>query len=466
MSKTLTIVLFYILVPVMFSCGNSPQDRTELLILKNAVLIDGTGNPPVENSIIVIEKEKIIEVTTPDKYEIPDGAKVIDLTGKYIMPGLIDMHAHVTFLINNVSDEFNYDRNVSEKILKDLLRYGITTVRNPGAPTKDGIKLRDDVNANILNGPRIFTAGNILNSNTFGMPVLYRVMKSRQDVIDEIQTQREYNVDFIKIYSGLTPSLTDIAIREAHKHDLKVIGHLGRTSWLEASDMGIDNITHGCEWNIENLPGNMRTQYENGVSKISGMKSRILWMELFDPNATELNQTIESLKQNNVSIDPTLIAYKTKFWGNDDFYTANPLLAEIPELADQWRKFNFVKDWSEKDFSEAQKYWIKILQFIKRLYDSGVTLTAGSDLPNPWVIPGVSLHWELELLSESGIPALEVIKIATYNGAMDLGILNEVGTIEKGKIADLVVLNSDPLRDIKNTKDIFRVFQSGKIVNE
>jgi len=126
-----------------------------------------------------------------------------------------------------------------------------------------------------------------------------------------------------------------------------------------------------------------------------------------------------------------------------------------------WKKCTFVSNWTADDFRRAHAVWPKLPELIKLYHDHGVTLLAGSDLPNPWVIPGVSFHQELALLAEAGISPRNILKIATRNGAEALGILGDVGTLEPGKRADLVVLSADPLVDIRNTRKIEKVMQGG-----
>jgi len=171
---------------------------------------------------------------------------------------------------------------------------------------------------------------------------------------------------------------------------------------------------------------------------------------------------VDTLARRHVAVDPTLIAYATKFRGDDPQYIASPDFKWVPApmMAD-WKKGTFTSDWTPDDFRRAHAVWPKVLQLIKLYHDRGITLLTGSDLPNPWVIPGVSYHQELALLAEAGIPPREILKMATHDGAEALGILSDVGTLEPGKRADLVVLSADPLADIHNTRRIERVMQGG-----
>jgi cytosine/adenosine deaminase-related metal-dependent hydrolase len=270
------------------------------LVLRGVTVIDGTGREPTTDLDVVIEGERIVGIHASRDRSYPSGWQVLDLPGLYVMPGLIDTHAHVTVLFFHQEADgtrrTEYRRDLSERVLRILLAHGVTTVRNPSAPAE-------------------------------------------------------------------------------------------------------------------------------------------------------------------------LITYHTKFFGDDPRWTEHADLALIPEIAARWREGRtWVADWTPEDFARARSLWPKMEALIRRYHEGGVLLAAGSDLPNAWTIPGVSLHEELELLVNAGIPASEVIRIATRNGAETLGLLDELGTVEVGKRADLLVLSADPTADIRNTRSIEAVIQGGDVL--
>jgi len=176
---------------------------------------------------------------------------------------------------------------------------------------------------------------------------------------------------------------------------------------------------------------------------------------------------VSALFENRVEINPTLVSVEVMFWGDD------PELLEAYEpdyapdsLAVAWRAgpHPYTASWSADELAEAKKVFLINLEIVRRLHEAGVLITTGTDFPLPWTTPGVSLHREMELLHKAGIPVLDVLTIATRNGAEALGILDEVGTIESGKRADLVLLNADPLEDIGNTRMIEAIYLGGKRV--
>ncbi|MGB7559154.1 MAG: amidohydrolase family protein, partial [Nitrososphaeraceae archaeon] len=402
------------------------QNNAGIIILENATVIDGTGDLPKPNTTIVINESRIADLTNnatvnPD---LPLAAKnVINLTGKYIIPGLFDMHAHVANVLKN-----SYNQSESEDMLSMLLAYGITTIRNTGGPTEQSVALKKNISEGKIMGPQIFTAGQLLNTPQIPVPFVEKQVITEQDVRQEVRNQIEAGVDYVKMYVGLTPKLAQAAIHEAHSNGTKVIGHLYLTSWTDAANLGIDALTHGIPVSPFLLSKESKQKFlESGDHPFN----HFLWLDLVDLNGPEINEMIKAVASNSIPVDPTLDIYEAMIKGEPQY----------------------------------QYLWPKVLQLTKMMYDNGVPILSGTDIPNFDLVPGASLHHELELLVEAGIPPLEVIKIATRNGAQALDIEEDVGTIEPGKQADMIVLSDNPLDDIRNTKKIEAVIVDGQFID-
>ena len=453
------IVVFFLSLAVLLGCdGESAENHMALI---GVTVIDGLGNPPLPGRAVLLRGGRIIEIVAADGYRPPSGARVIDLERRYLMPGLIDLHAHVTILPMDGEGAMaeTMDRAESERALRTLLAFGITTVFNPAAPAADGVALRQAVAAGEILGPRILTAGNPLNRTRAAFGPLVAT-PDEASVRREVERQAALGVDYIKVYSALPPELVKVAIEEAHARGKKVVGHLQRTTWTEAARMGIDAITHGAPWSRAYLPADRRDGYRGGLL------DRLRWLAEVDFDGPEIQEMIELLAAAEIPVDPTLIAFHTKFWGDDPRHRENPELGLAPAASRAaWQRHTFVDDWTPEDFARAREVWPRMLELTRRLHQGGVVLAAGSDLPNPWVIPGVSLHQELRLLADAGIPPLEVLRIATYNGALALGLEDEVGSVEPGKVANLVVLASDPTVNLMYTRAISHVFLNGRFVD-
>jgi imidazolonepropionase-like amidohydrolase len=388
---------------------------------------------------------------------VPNGAAAIDVGGRVVAPGLIDMHYHVITAAMRYrrsaqgSLDSTYDRALAERLLRVALGYGITTIRDPGAsPLQEALSLRDDVAHGRVLGPRIFTAGPILNDPRFSVDSLRTLVRG----------QAAAGVDFVKVYAGLRPLQVRAVVEEAHRHGVRVIGHLQRTSWTEAARAGIDFLTHGADWHESELPDSLRASYR----EIGDMRQRIAWYEGLDVEGAAVDTMVREMATRRIPLDPTLVAYHTKFWWRDSIYQHDPDVALVPEEVENWRVLGMhTREWSSSDFDRVQAVWPKQLALVRRLYRAGVPIMTGSDLASPWVAPGVSLHQEFALLASAGLTPLEVLRAATYEGARALGIEGDAGTVAVGKRADLVVFENDVLTDMTRSRSIRFAILGGAI---
>jgi imidazolonepropionase-like amidohydrolase len=451
------------------ACGCAraqPADTSPAaLVIQGATLIDGNGGPVLADAVIVISGGRITAVGPRGGVEVPGEARVEDASGHYLIPGLIDVHAHALVPECEVTPEgprfAGFDRALSERLARALLRFGITTARSPATPTLMGVALRDSIAAGAIPGPRLLVAGELINGG--GM--------TPEGVREEVRAQAAAGVDYVKLYSGLAPEAVRAGIEEAHSHGLQAIGHLQRTTWTEGIAAGIDHLTHAAPWTEEMLGPEGRERFRLARANRSGMQARIDWLEALDPEGPEVGAVAALLADRRIPLDPTLVAFDTKFSFDPvnarpvaPRYRQNPNREAASGLPDVWERCGTPTDhWSADDFRRAGAAWPKLLALVRRYRELGVLLTAGSDTPNAWVIPGESLHRELELLVDAGIPPADVLRIATRNGAEALGLLDATGTVEPGKHADLVLLSADPLADISNTRRIVWIMRGGEL---
>jgi imidazolonepropionase-like amidohydrolase len=187
------------------------------------------------------------------------------------------------------------------------------------------------------------------------------------------------------------------------------------------------------------------------------------WLEYADLASPEIDSLITLMVAHRIEHDATLATFEAMAWGDSARILESPDLAyAAPSLVGSWKDFSLTQGWTRADYDSARAVWPKVLAFEKLLYARGVLVTVGTDANNPWTAPGASYHRELELLVAAGIPPLQVIRLATQNGALALG-MKDVGTLAPGKRADLVLLSANPIADIRNTRRIVIVMQNGRI---
>lgn len=401
-----------------------------MLALIKARLLDGTGNAHQEDATIVIEGKRIREVGRGIRY--PEEARVIDVRGMTVMPGLIDCHLHVGgFVIDDPDWQFSrlymlpffwdYLRNFALR-RKLAIENGVTTIRSAGDNYPHIIQLREKIESGRLTGPRIiapgpiFTApgghpaGTIYKGNRYIIEHAIRQVSDPESARVEVRKLAEGRVDCIKaVYDKmnpleqtheiphLAPEVLQAIVDEAHKHNLRAMVHTGDQSEMrDAVQAGADSIEHGV------LPSHSHfTEYENDL--------------------------VEAMLDKGTYYVPTLAAA----WA---FGNVHP-----------------------GALSDAEKA-------LKQLHDRSVKIALGTDSGAPGVKIGAGVHKELELLVEAGLTPMEAIMAATKNAAENLGKGDELGTIEEGKLADMIVVSDDPLEHIGNTRGIQMVIKSGKIL--
>lgn len=439
---------------------------TPATVIRDVTVIAGDGSRPVADRSLVIRDGRIEQLGTTRTVTVPEHAEVIDGRGRYLVPGFVDTHAHLTLGPVRMDMDgaggpalaMNPSSDVAAATGRALLAHGITLARDPGGHTPLAVATRDAIDAGTLPGPRLQVAGEVIDTSRF--EGLVSTVAGAADVRGEVARQHEAGVDWIKLYIGLEPELVDVAIDAAHRRGLRVTGHLQATTWTRAADLGIDSLVHASPGAAELLPEGSRARYAQCLNSTLHM---LRWFDLVDVEAPQIQAMVEALRQHRVPVDPTLVVYHSMAHADRPEYRDNPALASVPEaLRENWRSFfNFNLGWTAADYQEARALYPAAADFVRFLHDSGVTLTVGTDANNPWVVPGDSYHRELELLVDAGIPPLDVLTMATANGAALLGESAARGTIEVGKAADMVLLDGNPADDIRATRDIVWVMQNG-----
>jgi imidazolonepropionase-like amidohydrolase len=407
--------------------------RAETLALVGATLIDGTGQPAVADAAVVINKGRIVACGPRTQVKIPKDATVIDEHGKTILPGLWDMHAH-------------FEQVEWGPI---YLAAGVTTVRDVGNELEFITAVRDAVANGRGLGPRLLMAGVVDGSGPLALGV------QRVDTPEQARewVDRYHHAGFqqMKIYSSVKLEEVKAVADEAHRLGMTVTGHVPEgLNAYQVIEAGQDQINH-----IGYVADIMRKPLPSDATRLERMKA----VAEIDLNSPEAQNAIAFLNKHHTVIDPTVAL--------SEFFTATtakpvasfePGVAKVaPELAQQLTDAGPPSERSEL----VEKIFQKDLEIIGALHRAGVTIVAGTDQ----TVPGYSLHREIELYAQAGFTPMDAIQAATIVPARVMGIDKEVGTIEKGKRADLIVLNGNPLDDIRNTRNVEYVITNGVMYN-
>jgi imidazolonepropionase-like amidohydrolase len=395
---------------------------------------------------IVIEDGRITALGPFGSVRRPAGADVRDLSGHFVIPGLIDVHAHAR----------------AQWVMESLLAYGVTTIRNPSSSRSGTTDYAAEVNTGRMAGPRVFTAGPIIDSpprRTGSGPLVTTPEGIRLAVRD----QAAHGVDWIKLYVNLRPPLIEAAVDEAHRLGLRVGGDLVSTSWVEAAQLGVDVLSHLAARDPRLLPARHRTAYRElvGAPATNRVWHIVQWLEWIEPDGVEVSEAVRSMAATAVSMDPTLSVMEAILTHGDSTFRATVDVSRVPQdVVSSWSStlnVPFPPDYRER----YPRIRTNMLQLARVLYSSGIPLLAGTDTPMAWVPPGASLHRELELFVEAGIPPLAAIQIATLNGARALGEEHARGSVQVGREADIVVLRANPIENISHTRLIRCVVKRG-----
>jgi len=432
------------------------------LIITHVTVVDTTGARLIRDTTVVIVGDRIKEIGTTDNVKAPKDVKRFDGSGKFLIPGLWDMHAHISYM----------------EFLALFIANGVTGIREMGGNPEEFVQLKEwrkQIANGTLIGPRIFAAGVIVDGpRKIGRRTSLNVenaIEARQ-AVDNLKQQ---GADFIKVYSMLPRESYFAVAEQAKKQGLSFAGHVpASVTASEASDAGQKSLEHlfgvvsACSKNADALHDEANaTVAKSGLSVFVGaeIRTELKTLDTYDDkNAAAL---FAHFVKNGTWQTPTLVGWQNLAMTDDRYFLNDSRLKYIPrERKDSWKvqKAALLKGFDPEYFPERQRLFEAQLRLIRAMHKSGVKLLAGTDTAGLYEYPGFSLHDELALLVKAGLTPVDALRCATRNPAEYFGLLDSLGTVEKGKIADLVLLDGNPLEEIRNTRRIAAVVLGGKLI--
>lgn len=426
-------------------CLSSAAATAETKVLTNLTLIDGTGRAPVSNATLVITDGRITFAGAKSGLKAPKGAETIDLGGKFVMPGIINLHGHLGNTIGLTQDPANFTRENLQKNLYTYASYGVTSVVSMGSDQDLVYQVRSEQRAGRPRTTRIFTAGRGFTGKG-GYPTSAPGMKGVPFEIETpdqakkaVDTLAEHKVDLVKIWVDdhlgkerkIPIDLSKSVIDAAHRHKLKVAAHI---FYLSDAKQLVDAGLNGLAHSVRDAPVD--------DALIATMKKHGAWQM-----AATLTRELSAF-----------IYATPPAWLDDPYFTKSLSGETLRTL----KSAGYIKRASsDPDFAKLPGFLETAKKNLKRLADAGVKYGFGTDTGPPARFPGYFEHMEMQLMVDSGLTPMQVIHAATASAAEFLGESKNLGTLQAGRWADLLVLTRNPLDDITNTRSVEQVYIAG-----
>jgi imidazolonepropionase-like amidohydrolase len=416
----------------------------EIKVLKNFTLIDGSGGPAIADAAMVIDNGRISWIGSAARVKPPAGAQIIDLAGKYVMPGIINLHGHVGNTVDLAQSAKFFTRENIEKNLKTYASYGVTTVMSMGTDQDLIFQIRDEQRAGRPKFARVYTAGQgfTIKGSVGGAPPGTYNIEDAAEIPKDVDALAAKKVDFVKVWvddalgkrKKIPFEMSKAIIDNAHRQGLRVAAHVFYLADAkQLVDAGLDALAHS----VRDQPVDQ--------ALIDSMRKHGAWMA-----ASTLTR------------EASMFAYaKPPAFLDDPFFTRAVSASALATLKDP----DYGKKISaDPDFSRYPGFLEMAQKNLKTLADAGVRYGIGTDSGPPGRFPGFFEQWELELMVNAGLTPSQVITAATKSGAEFLRA-KDLGTLEQGKWADLIVLGANPAANIRNTRSIEAVYIAGNQVS-
>ena len=414
-----------------------------VVALTGVQVVDGTGSPAASGRTILIRDGRIAAVGPDAEVDIPGGARVLALDGHTVVPGFVGLHDHTFYMTRGRRVQLNFSAP------RLYLASGVTTIRTTGAfsPYSE-LNLKRSIQEGQEIGPRMFITGPYL-SGAGAMSQMFQV-STPEDARRVVAYWADEGVDWFKAYTRIGDEELAAAIDEAHRRGVRVTGHLCSVSFREAVAMGIDNIEHGFFTNSDYV-----SDKQPGICP-PGVRRSLLEVDL---EGGEVAATIREMVEQGVAMTSTLPVYELAIPNRP------PLEQRVLDMLAPGARDEYLQsraDVASRDDAPMAELFPKAQAFERMFVEAGGLLAAGVDPTGMGgALPGYGDQRNYELLLESGFSPEQVIRIMSLNGARVLGEDDRFGSIEPGKLADLVVIDGDPVRREAEIRNVTLVFKEG-----
>jgi imidazolonepropionase-like amidohydrolase len=432
------------------------SEDAPVLVLNHVRVIDGTGAPALEDQRIDIEAGKIVRVQPAStRSKTPAGAKVLDLTGRTVIPGLVGMHEHLFYTTpQRGGDRLPDWTEMVDSAPRLYLAGGVTTARTAGSiePYTD-LALKKIIDSGLKPGPKLRVTGPYIGDLEGIAPQLH-TLTGPEDAGRTVDYWAAEGATSFKAYMSIKPEELKVAAEHAHARGLKITGHLCVVGFREAAALGIDNVEHGIAVDTEFYPGRKPNTCP-AKEAAADLANHV------DIDGAPVQEMIRDLIAHHVAVTSTLAVFEVTVPNRPPLARQGRIEKVLSPGA--WATYLSVRTrLSEGNDPQEAAILKKEMQFERAFVKAGGLLLAGCD-PTSFggVLPGFGDQRNLELLVEAGFTATEAIHIATQNGAVFLGEDGTIGSVAAGKAADLVVLNGNPIADINAVENVETVFKDG-----
>ena len=434
--------------------GMAASISAQTIAFTNVSVIPMDRERVLANQTVVIKNGLIAEIGNANKVKLPKGAVRIDGTGKYLIPGLVDMHTHL------LSDSNEYPDSIGPHELRVMVANGVTTVRFM-IGTPELLALRSRSSNGEIEAPMIFVASPHLTGREQGNNF---VVNTAEEGREAVRKSKAAGYDFIKVTTFIKPEIYEAAVDEAAKQNIRVVGH------ADSRFVGVERAWKAKQ-QIEHLDGYME-QLLRDDAPVKGSVSDVYiynpenWKSFDYIDESKIAAVARRTVASNPYVNPTQHFMKNTFGRlrTEDEIRKQPDFRFYPaKVQQQWLDFYRKNRFINTVPLEQRARWIKLREkLIKAIYDAGGRIMTGSDTPEFLWLYGFGMHHELKALKDAGLSNYAVLEAATKNPSMFLGTIDKVGTIEKGKRADLILLNANPLDYIFATENRAGVMLKGR----